>query len=191
MSGCSNAELADPDLRIHLRVDYPLNVLHYRVWEAFDLIERWAVIENKGDTPVTLERAWSAQWHLPLGGHYHLTHLSGRWANEFQLRREPLVAGLKVLESRRITTSHHHNPWFAIDRGRTDEAHGDVWFGVLAWSGNWKISAEVTSFFSTRVSIGLNDWDFAGHWGRNSPSRRRAALPDTPIRVRCGQPSLA
>lgn len=161
------AELADPDLRIYLRdVTYPLNViLHYRVWEAFDLIERWAVIENKGDTPVTLERAWSAQWHLPLGGHYHLTHLSGRWANEFQLRREPLVEGLKVLESRRITTSHHHNPWFAIDRGRTDEAHGDVWFGVLAWSGNWKISAEVTSFFSTRVSIGLNDWDFCWSLG--------------------------
>jgi len=157
-----HAEVADPELRIHLcDVDYPLGVtLHYRVWEAFDLIERWAVIENGGDTPVTLERIWSAQWHLPLGGHYHLNHLSGRWANEFQLRREPLVEGVKVLESRRITTSHHHNPWFAIDRGRTNEAHGDVWFGVLAWSGNWKISAEVTDFSSTRVSIGLNDWDF-------------------------------
>src|SRR5262249_40526612 len=39
------------------------------------------------------------------------------------------------------------------------------WFGVLAWSGNWKISAEVTDFASTRVSIGLNDWDFAWRLG--------------------------
>lgn len=157
-----HAEVADPELKIYLcDVTYPLRViLHYRVWEAFDLIERWAEIENRGDTPVTLERVWSAQWHFPVGGHYRLHHLNGRWANEFQLRCEPLVEGVKVLESRRITTSHHHNPWFGVDQGNADEEHGDVWFGILAWSGNWKMTAEVTGFSSTRVSIGLNDWDF-------------------------------
>ncbi|HEY8742074.1 MAG TPA: alpha-galactosidase, partial [Chloroflexota bacterium] len=56
---------------------------------------------------------------------------------------------------------HHHNPWFAVDHGDADEDAGAVWFGVLAWSGNWKLSAEVTDFASTRVSVGLNDWDFA------------------------------
>ena len=64
------------------------------------------------------------------------------------LRREPLLPGIKVLESRRLTTSHHHNPWFAVDRGSADEDSGEVWFGVLAWSGNWKLAAEVTDFGS-------------------------------------------
>ena len=60
-----------------------------------------------------------------------------------------------------MTTSHHHNPWFALDHGHADEDAGEVWFGALAWSGNWKLSAEVTEFASTRLSLGVNDWDFA------------------------------
>jgi alpha-galactosidase len=159
-----------PELRIHLRdTVYPFQVtLHYRVHEAYDLIERAVTATNMGDTPVTIERLWSAQWHLPSGGNYRLTHLVGRHMDEAQLRHDRLMEGLKVLESRRLTSSHHHNPWFAIDRAplialeRTaDEDVGEVWFGVLAWSGNWKLSAEVTDFASTRISIGINDWDFA------------------------------
>ncbi|HEV2656376.1 MAG TPA: alpha-galactosidase, partial [Ktedonobacteraceae bacterium] len=141
---------------------YPFFVtLHYRVHADYDLIERWVTITNAGAAPVTLERALSAQWHLPRGEDYRLTHVNGRWLDEMHLRREPLVPGIKVLESRRLTTSHHHNPWFTIDRGSADEDVGEVWFGVLAWSGNWRLSTEVTEFASTRVNIGINDWDFA------------------------------
>ncbi|HEX6289504.1 MAG TPA: alpha-galactosidase [Herpetosiphonaceae bacterium] len=152
-----------PELRIHLRdTVYPFRAtLHYRVHAAYDLIERAATVANAGDAPVIIERIWSAQWHMPPGDTYRLTHLSGRHMDEMHLRREPLVQGLKVLESRRITSSHHHNPWFAVDRGSADEDSGEIWFGVLAWSGNWKLSAEVTDFASTRISIGLNDWDFS------------------------------
>jgi len=171
-----SAELREtdaPELCIHLRdTVYPFRLtLHYRVHEAYDLVERWVTAANDGDMPVTIERIWSAQWHLPPGDSYRLTHLTGRHMDEMHLRREPLVQGVKVLESRRITTSHHHNPWFAIGRapstssGRAAEDAGDVWFGVLAWSGNWKLSAEVTDFGSTRVSIGINDWDFAWRLG--------------------------
>ncbi len=141
---------------------YPLRLtLHYRVHEDYDLIERWASLTNEGVEAITIERIFSAEWHLPPGSAYRLTHLTGRWLDEMHIHHEPLVQGIKVLESRRITTSHHHNPWFAVDRGTADEDQGEVWFGLLAWSGNWKIAAEVTDFESTRVNIGLNDWDFA------------------------------
>ncbi len=141
---------------------YPLRLtLHYRVHEAYDLIERWVTAANEGSEPMTLERIFSAEWHLPYGGDYRLAHLTGRWLDEDHIRREPLVQGLKVLESRRITSSHHNNPWFAVDRGNADEDQGEVWFGVLAWSGNWKMTAEVTDFNAARVNMGINDWDFA------------------------------
>ncbi len=141
---------------------YALKVtLHYRVHEEHDLIERWVTLTNDGTTAVTIERALSAQWHLPQGTNYQLTHVNGRWLDEMHLLREPMVQGTKVLESRRLTTSHHHNPWFALDRGTADEDSGEVWFGALAWSGNWKLLGEVTEFASTRLSIGINDWDFA------------------------------
>jgi alpha-galactosidase len=137
--------------------------LHYRVIEHLDLLERWVTVENAGAAPVTLERIWSAQWHVPSHADYRLSHLHGRWFEETQLERERLGRGVKVLESRRLTTSHQHNPWFALDRAQepATEETGEVWYGVLAWSGNWKIAAEVTAFGSTRASIGVNDWDSA------------------------------
>ena len=150
-----------PELVVRLQdANYPLVVsLHYRAIEEFDLIERWVTLENQGDTPITIERAFSAKLTLPESDKYSLTHMYGRHLDEFRMKREPLTPGLKHIESRRLTTSHHHSPWFAVDKNAGEE-NGEVWFGSLAWSGNWKISAEVTEFASTRISIGLNDWDF-------------------------------
>jgi alpha-galactosidase len=152
-----------PELVVTLQdAFYPFTLeLHYRIHEDLDLIERWAAVTNRGEQPVTVERIFSAQWHLPRGEPYRLTHLSGRWLDEFHLQRQRLTPGVKVLESRRITTSHHAQPWFALDRSGADEESGEVWFGLLQWSGNWKITAEMTDFDGTRTSIGLNDWDFA------------------------------
>jgi alpha-galactosidase len=161
-----SAEINDattPELHVHLRdAVYPIRVtLDYRIHEDYDLIERTTTIANDGDTPIMIERIWSAQWHLPAGGGYHLTHLTGRWADEMHLNRELLTYGCKVIESRRLTSSQQHQPWFAVEHQNVEEDRGEVWFGALAWSGNWKLSAEVTDFAATRISIGLNDWDFA------------------------------
>lgn len=158
----ASAEVKEDALYIELKDSYyPLRVtLVYRPLVEFDLIERYAILHNDGDQSIALERVFSAQWHLPYGDNYRFSHLTGRWIDEFHIIREPLTKGVKVVESRRIHTSHHHNPYFAVDQGTADEQQGEVWFGALAWSGNWKIAAEVTDFASTRINIGLNDWDF-------------------------------
>ena len=100
---------------------------------------------------------------MPAGEGYRLTYLTGRWAGETQLTREPILPGKKVLESRRGNTSHQLNPWFAIDaRGEADEEHGRVWFGALGWSGNWKLVVEDTPpAHQVRVTGGYNDFDFS------------------------------
>ncbi len=161
-----SADVSDDTLRLHLRdAHYPLEVtLDYRVHAAHNLIERSAVITNNGDALLVIDRALSAIWHVPPHApaeNYRLTHLSGRWFDEFHIQRTLLTPGLKVLESRRLTTSHYANPWAALDRGNADEDSGDVWFAALAWSGNWRLAAEVTDYGTTRLLIGLNDWDFA------------------------------
>ncbi len=155
-------EILGSELRIHLRdAHYPLRVtLHYRVHEDFDLLERFITLQNTGTDLINLERIFSAQWHFPKHEKYRLSQLSGHWYNETQLQREWLQPGIKTLELRRLTTSHQHNPWFAVDTGNSSETTGNVWFGVLAWSGNWKLNAEVTEFGSTRINFGVNDWDF-------------------------------
>ena len=66
---------------------------------------------------------------------------STKWGAEWQLHSEPLQTGTHVIESRRGSTSHQANPWFAIDRPQqTTEESGPVWFGALGWSGSWRIT---------------------------------------------------
>jgi alpha-galactosidase len=143
---------------------YPLHVqLHFRLFEELDLLERYAVVENAGQEPITLEQTLSATWHFPRGRDYRLTYLAGRFAAETQVWREHVSLGKKVLESRRGNTSHHANPFFAVDRGTATEERGEVWFGALGWSGNWKIVVEHDAWGTLQVSGGINDFDFAWH----------------------------
>jgi alpha-galactosidase len=136
-------------------------VLHYRVYPDYGLLRRSATILNKTQQAFTIESAQSAVWNLPTGEGYHLNYLTGRWASETQLTREPIHPGVMVIESRKGHTSHYFNPWFAIDHGDTSEENGPVWFGALGWSGNWRIAVEQTAYRQVRVTGGYNPFDFA------------------------------
>ncbi|WP_309119998.1 alpha-galactosidase [Paenibacillus sp.] len=139
---------------------YPLTVhLHYRTFPALDLIERYAEAVNEGADDIVLESFQSAAWSVPVRPRYRMTHVTGRWAGEFQLRETMLSEGKKTIESRRGFTGPHANPWFAIDGGDATERSGDVWFGALGWSGNWSIVAEKSSFGHVRVTGGMNGFD--------------------------------
>ena len=145
-------------------IQYNLVVtLHYHVYPG--VIEKHSVIENKTTQPVTVESAQAGVWYVPPGDGYRLSYLNGRWAGETQLVQEEIHPGVKVLESRRGTTSHQTNPWFAIDAPQgggtyADQEHGRVWFGALGWSGSWKFSVEQTPHQQVRVTGGYNTFDF-------------------------------
>ena len=77
-------------------------------------------------------------------------------------RRATIVPGAIDLGSRRGTTGDQNNPWFAIGRGgEWNEAHGDVWFGALAWSGSWRIRIDQDVLHQVRVTGGFNPFDFS------------------------------
>jgi alpha-galactosidase len=133
--------------------------LHYSIDPASGILARSATIVNRETQPVTIEQAAAAAWSLP-PAHYSLNYLTGRWAGEWTLTQETLHPGARVLESRRGTTSHQANPWFAIQAGDPDENHGEVWFGALAWSGSWRITVEQDQLDSVRVTGGFNPFDF-------------------------------
>jgi alpha-galactosidase len=135
--------------------------LEYRVFTEAGMISRRAVIRNRSKQDITIESAQSATWYVPPGDGYRLTYLTGRWAAETQINREPIHEGTKVLESRLGHTGHNFNPWFAIDQGEANEKSGSVWFGALGWSGNWRISVEQTPYKQVRVTGGFNTFDFA------------------------------
>jgi alpha-galactosidase len=143
-------------------VNDPIEVtLDYRVYSEYGIIARRATVRNGTTRALTVNSAQSAVWYLPPGDGYRLSYLSGRWAAETQLNREPIHEGQKVLESRKGHTSHNFNPWFAVDAGDAAEEHGRVWFGALGWSGNWRITVEQTPYRQVRVTGGMNSFDFA------------------------------
>ena len=133
--------------------------LHYSMEARSGILARSATIENREEKPITIEQAAAAAWTLP-AAHYTLNYLTGRWAGEWTLTQDAVHPGARVIESRRGTTGHQANPWFALQAGAADENHGEVWFGALAWSGSWRITVEQDQLDEVRVTGGFNPFDF-------------------------------
>jgi alpha-galactosidase len=157
----ANSQTLDITMR---DIKLPLVVhLFYRVYTGQSVLERWTTIENQTKEAVVLENAASATWSLPnlQNSNYRAHWLTGRWAGEWQLQSAPLNVGSQVIESRRGSTGHQANPWFAIEGpDSTDEEHGPVYFGELGWSGSWRITIEQSSFHQVRITGGYNPFDF-------------------------------
>lgn len=146
---------------------YGLTVrLGYQVAAECDIMTRRISLINTGKEAIRLDEILSGSLLLPEDkGDFRLTHLSGAHMVEFQLDREPVKPGRKVIEGRQNYTGHTNNPFFAIDlagQASANETSGEVWYGGLAWSGNWKIVVEQIRSHRkrTRVAAGINDWDF-------------------------------
>ena len=141
-------------------IERPIFVtLHYSIDSDSGILARSATIENRGAAAVTVEQAAAAAWALP-AGHYTLNYLTGRWAGEWTLTQEAVHPGARVIESRRGTTGHQANPWFALQAGEASEDSGEVWFGALGWSGSWRITVEQDQLDEVRVTGGFNPFDF-------------------------------
>ena len=97
-------------------VTYPLQLeLYYRVFDDSDVIERWARIVNTANAePIVVRQAHSANWWLPQRTGWRLSLGTGLGC-ETQLARQLVEAEKVVLESRRGTTSHQCQPFFALD----------------------------------------------------------------------------
>ena len=142
--------------------------LRYSIDADSGILSRSANIENREKQPIVVEQAAAAQWTLP-PDRYMLSYLTGRWAGEWTLNQEPIHPGSRVIESRRGSTGHQANPWFAISRDASQknagpitaaEEYGEVWFGALAWSGSWRLTVEVNELDFVRVTGGFNPFDF-------------------------------
>ena len=139
---------------------YPFEIaLNYRIFEDLDIIERWVDVSNKGKETIKIDAIASAEFNFSRDDLYQ-TNVYGHWISEQKLFREKLTPGKKILESRRGNTGHNHSPYFILDAGATEDS-GDVYFGVLAHSGNFKVTFEVSPYKTTRTVIGINDFDFS------------------------------
>ncbi len=147
-------------LRIDLKDSYyDLRIsLNFKVYPERDIIEKWLTLENTGTKPILLENVQSASIWLQ-GDEYDLYHLSGKWGHECLLQRTRLTQGVKTLQTRAMR-SHLNPPWFAVaPSSGVTETEGQIWFGGLQWSGNWRLDFEKMHSGHVQIVGGINFWD--------------------------------
>ena len=134
--------------------------LSYTVFNELDAITRSVRLENRGNRELKLLRAASISVDFADDG-YDMVHLAGGWANERNVLRRPLTMGLQAVDSKRGSSSHQHNPFMALVRKGADEDQGEVYGFSLVYSGNFLANVEVDQYRATRVTMGLNPFDFS------------------------------
>lgn len=147
-------------LVIHQKdVYYPLLVTEYiRVLSEYDLLEKWIEIKNTGKKGnILIENAQSGSFFLPEND-YDLTHLSGSWGHEFAPQVTRLTQGVKTIQVKDFRS--FGSSFFAVrPAGETDETSGEVWFGSLMYSGNWRVDVEKYASGEVQAVTGINFWD--------------------------------
>ncbi|QYR23316.1 alpha-galactosidase [Paenibacillus sp. sptzw28] len=134
--------------------------LSYTVFEAFDAVIRSSRIINNSDGVITLQRALSCSIDFP-HDRYEMLQLSGAWARERYIHRRPLTPGTQSVESRRGSSSHMNNPFFALLSEDATEDHGEVFGFSLVYSGSFVGGIEVDQFHTARAYLGINPFDFS------------------------------
>jgi alpha-galactosidase len=147
-------ELTLKDEKTGLRV-----VLSYTAFADHDAIARSVKLVNAGNTSLRLIRALSGSVDFR-HDKFHFLQLSGAWSRERDLFRRQVVPGIQSVESRRGSSSHQQNPFIALVAPNTDEERGEAYGFSLVYSGSFIAQAEVDQFRTTRVSMGINPFDF-------------------------------
>lgn len=135
--------------------------LSYTVFADHDAIARSVRIVNQGPQPCRVLAASSASVDFGERAGWRWLHLSGAWARERSVVDTSLRAGLQSIESRRGTSSHQHNPFFAVLAPDAGEEHGEVFGFSLVYSGNFLARIELDQFDTARAQIGLNPSGFS------------------------------
>ncbi|MCD7034107.1 alpha-galactosidase [Metabacillus sp. GX 13764] len=135
-------------------------ILLYTVFHDRNVIARSARIINGGIDQISVLRALSANVDFR-DDEFDFLQLSGAWGRERYMERNSLRPGIQSIESRRGASSHQQNPFMALLRKGAGEESGEVFGFSFVYSGSFLAQAEVDQFHNTRVSLGINPFDFS------------------------------
>jgi len=134
--------------------------LSYSLFEDLDVITRSVNFSNEGSANLKLLRALSASIDFR-DDEYELITLYGAHNNEKNIARRKIVPGIQLVDSCRGASSPQQAPFLSLVRKETDEDQGEVYAFNLVYSGNFTAQVQVDPYHNTRVSIGINPFDFS------------------------------
>ncbi|MEK5318447.1 alpha-galactosidase [Paenibacillus sp. FSL L8-0644] len=134
-------------------------VLSYSLYQKRDVITRSVRFENEGRQQLKLLRALSASVDFR-DDEYELITLYGAHNNEKNIARRKILPGIQMVDSCRGASSPQQAPFMALVRKGTDEEQGEVYAFNLVYSGNFTAQTQVDSYRNTRITMGINPFDF-------------------------------
>lgn len=136
--------------------------LIYGVFANYNAITRAVKVKNNGDKPIDIERVYSCCVDFNTIDMDFIS-LWGQWAKERTFERRPLAHGMQAVSSSRGASGHFNNPFIALAEPGATETAGDVYGFSFVYSGNFSAEANVDSYGTTRVLVGINPSDFNWH----------------------------
>ncbi len=146
-------QLADTPADLEIR-------LYYTLFSDRPIVARSARIRNVRALTQVVECAMSASLDLP-DSDWEMVQLSGAWARERHVVERQLRPGLQSIGSLRGASGHEHNPFLVLRRPTTTEEHGEAYGLSLVYSGNFLAEADVDTYGTSRVRLGINPEGFA------------------------------
>lgn len=148
-------------LKIYLEDTY-LNhelILNYTIFRDYPIITRSAKLTNYHKKASSIRKIASMSLDLE-PGNYDLLQLNGAWARERMVEREPIHTGIKKLDSKRGSSSHHQAPFIGILAKQADENKGAVLSFQLVYSGSFEMCVEKDPYENIRVQLGIQSSGF-------------------------------
>jgi alpha-galactosidase len=134
-------------------------ILSYTIYSDRNVICRNARFVNEGKDSFYINNAMSTSVDFP-DDEFEMLHLTGAWAREAHVEVQKLSKGIQSIYSARGASSHAHNPFLALKRLDATEHTGEVFGFSLVYSGNFLGQVEVDTYSVTRVTMGINPFQF-------------------------------
>ena len=134
-------------------------ILTYTIFENYDAVVRSTKFINKNKDSIKLKRALSMSIDM-YDSNYEMLQLDGAWTRERHINTRQLSKGVQSIGSARGASSANHNPFIAIKRPEANENSGEVYGLSLVYSGNFLAQAEVDAYDVTRITMGINPFEF-------------------------------
>jgi len=133
--------------------------LYYAVFYDYDVITRWVKITNDGKEDITLLKALSGNISFE-NKKYDVISNFGTWARERQIERIPLTHMGACVQSNCGSSSCYANPFMIMAEHNTNENYGEAIGIALAYSGNHKMTADLSRLNVVNLSGGISPDNF-------------------------------
>lgn len=132
---------------------------YYTILEDLDVIIRHNEIINKGPNPIQINKALSLNLDIN-SMNYKVVSVHGVYASDRLLEENEIKHNKIVIDEVSGGKGFYHNPVLMLKHNDSTDSTGEVIGLGLIYTSNFKITVQGNQLDTTRVNIGMHDYNF-------------------------------